>query len=92
MDLFLKYIKDRIAVTAIDPGGEWVFAEKSPEIFPILLGVLCRGSTKKSHKVEGLGGCIKRRGHGIMGEMSDVLSEEGEEDGRSKFFVQPHAD
>lgn len=27
-----------------------------------------------------------------MGEMSDVLSEEGEEDGRSKFFVQPHAD
>lgn len=27
-----------------------------------------------------------------MGEMSDVLSEEREEDGRSKFFVQPHAD
>lgn len=92
LGLFLKYIKDRIAVTAIDPGGEWVFAEKSPKILPIFLGVLRRGSTEEFHEVERRGGCVRRRGHGIMGEMSDVLSEEREGDGRSKVFVQPHAD
>ena len=67
--LFFEYIKNRIgAVTTVDPVGKWVIAK----IFPSLLGVLGQGSIEKSLEVGGCGGCIG--GHGIMGEMLDVLS------------------
>jgi hypothetical protein len=37
-ELFLEYVKDRIgAVTAMNPGGEWVVAN----IVPSLPGVVC---------------------------------------------------
>ena len=55
--LLLKYMKDRIgADTAIDLGGEWMFANISASF----LGVLRHGSIEKLIKVGERGGCIGR--------------------------------
>ena len=68
--LFLEYVKDRIgAVTAIDLVCEWVMAK----IFASFLGVLHQGSIENGFEVGGCGCHIGCR-HGIMGDMSDVLS------------------
>ncbi len=67
--LFLEHVKDSIgAIAAIDLGGEWMIAE----ISLILLGVLRQSGIEKSLKIRGSRDWTRSRGHGIMGEMSDV--------------------